>query len=84
MTDKHKHADAAKGAGLVRDANRMSVRILGWSVVLGLTFSLLISLSAPGDLDLLVVVKRGLIAGVGLGAAIIILALFLFPAFRRK
>ena len=90
MTEPRGRDDDAKkdgkdrAPGLVRDAQRMAVRIVVWSIVLGLIFSLLFSLSAPGEMDLLVVVKRGLIGGIGLGAAIVVAALFLFPGFRRK
>ncbi len=90
MTGKHGHADDPKktetdrGRGFVRDAERKVVKILGWSLVLALAFSFLFSLSAPGGMDLFVALKRGLIGGVALAAAIIVVALFLFPAFRRK
>ncbi len=90
MTKPHDQADDAKKAGkgrapgLVRDAQRMSVKILGWSLVLGFAFSFLFSLSSPEGMNFLVVLKRGLITGIALGAAIIVVALFLFPGFRRK
>ncbi|MBM3565598.1 MAG: hypothetical protein FJX42_05745 [Alphaproteobacteria bacterium] len=86
-TPKPPHPDKTDSARqkTARHAQRMSVKIVAWSFVIGLGLSFLFAFSvAPGSPNLFAALERGLVIGFALAVVIIFGALVMSKGLRRK